>query len=297
MLPDVDKGQLKLIYGALSEDLKAAIKKFGGDEAERAFIRANKFYAGGIKRIEDYLKPIMNIGDPDRIVRTLLNSGKEGVTKLRAVKRSLLSKDPKTGKSVVEGGEAAYKIFLTNILEKMGRLQPGQTLAGDFVEASGKFSSESFLTNWNLLSKAAREELFKGSGWPKSLVKDLDRIVNISSLIRQSGKTFKNPSGTADRVVGQGLILGGGISAFTGNPLWLAGIPLVIGSTRVVAGLMTNPNFIKWLSQGIKIYGNKGADAFIQHLGKLGTIMANSDSDTRQFIYEYLQMLQGKKEE
>ena len=59
MLPDVDKGQLKLIYGALSEDLKAAIKKFGGDEAERAFIRANKFYAGGIKRIEDYLKPIM----------------------------------------------------------------------------------------------------------------------------------------------------------------------------------------------------------------------------------------------
>ena len=239
----------------------------------------------------------MNIGDPDRIVRTLLNSGKEGVTKLRAVKRSLLSKDPKTGKSVVEGGEAAYKIFLTNILEKMGRLQPGQTLAGDFVEASGKFSSESFLTNWNLLSKAAREELFKGSGWPKSLVKDLDRIVNISSLIRQSGKTFKNPSGTADRVVGQGLILGGGISAFTGNPLWLAGIPLVIGSTRVVAGLMTNPNFIKWLSQGIKIYGNKGADAFIQHLGKLGTIMANSDSDTRQFIYEYLQMLQGKKEE
>ena len=179
----------------------------------------------------------------------------------------------------------------------MGRLQPGQTLAGDFVEASGRFSSESFLTNWNLLSKAAREELFKGSGWSKSLIKDLDRIVNISSLIRQSGKTFKNPSGTADRVVGQGLILGGGISAMTGNPLWLAGIPLVIGSTRVVAGLMTNPTFIKWLSQGIKIYGNKGADAFIQHFGKLGTIMANADSETRQFIYEYLQMLQGKKEE
>ncbi len=60
---------------------------------------------------------------------------------------------------------------------------------------------------------------------------------------------------------------------------------------------MTNPNFIKWLSQGIKIYGNKGSDAAIQHIGKLGTIMANADSDTRQFIYEYLQMLQGKREE
>ena len=41
----------------------------------------------------------------------------------------------------------------------------------------------------------------------------------------------------------------------------------------------------------------KGADAVIQHLGKLGVIMANADSETRQFIYEYLQMLQGKKGE
>jgi hypothetical protein len=60
---------------------------------------------------------------------------------------------------------------------------------------------------------------------------------------------------------------------------------------------MTNPKFIGWLAQGIKIAGNKGADAVIQHLGKLGVIMANADSETRQFIYEYLQMLQGKKGE
>ena len=38
-------------------------------------------------------------------------------------------------------------------------------------------------------------------------------------------------------------------------------------------------------------------DATLQHIGKLGTIMANADSETRQFIYEYLQMIQGKKEE
>jgi len=296
IIPDVDKAQLKLIYGALSEDLKIAAKKYGGLIAEKSITRANKFYEAGLKRIDDYLKPIINIADPDKIASTLINSGKEGVTRLRGIKKSLLSKNPITGEAV-EGGEAAYKIFLSNLLERMGRLQPGQTLAGDYVEATGKFSSESFLTNWNKLSKAAKDELFRGSGWSKSMVKDLDTVTNISSLIRESGKTFKNPSGTADRVVGQGLILGGGISAFTGNPLWLAGVPLVIGSSRVVAGLMTNPTFIKWLAQGIKIYGNKGSDAFIQHLGKLGTIMGNADSETRQFIYEYLQMLQGKKEE
>ena len=75
----------------------------------------------------------------------------------------------------------------------------------------------------------------------------------------------------------------------------MIGLPLVIGGSRVAAGLMTNPKFIGWLAQGIKIAGNKGVDGVIQHMGKLGVIMANADSETRQFIYEYLQMLQGKK--
>ena len=290
IIPDVDKGNLKLIYGALSEDLKIAAKKYGGDKAVNAITRANKFYEAGLKRIDNYLKPIIKKADPDKIVQDLINSGKEGVTRLRGVKKSLLSKD-------VEGGKHAYTVLLSNILQKLGRLQPSQTIAGDFVEASGKFSSESFLTNWNKLSDAARKELFKGSGWSKSMIKDLDQVVNISSFIRQSGKTFQNPSGTADRVVGQGLILGGGISAFTGNPLWLLGVPLVIGSSKAVASLMTNPNFIKWLAQGIKIGGNKGMDGIIQHLGKLGVVMANADSETRQFIYEYLQILQGVPKE
>ena len=59
---------------------------------------------------------------------------------------------------------------------------------------------------------------------------------------------------------------------------------------------MTNPAFIKWLSQGIKISGNKGVDGALQHLGRLGVIMGNADSETRQFIYEYLQILQGIKQ-
>ena len=288
ILSDVDKAQLKLVYGALSEDLKIAAKKLGGSAAEKAILRANKFHEAGIKRIDDYLKPIIKIADPDRIASTLINSGKEGVTRLRAIKKSILAS---------EGGQASYQVFLSNLIERLGRLQPGQTLAGDFVEASGKFSSESFLTNWSKLSDAAKKELFSGSGWSKDLIKDFDRIVNISSYIRQSGRTFRNPSGTADRLVGQGIIFGGGASALTGNPIFLLGVPLVMGTANLTAKLMTNPNFIKWLSQGIKIADNKGTDAVIQHIGKLGTIMANADSETRQFIYEYLQMLQGKKEE
>ena len=120
--------------------------------------------------------------------------------------------------------------------------------------------------------------------------KDFDQVLNISNFIRQSGKTFKNPSGTADRVLGQTLLFGGAGGAFIANPAFaLIGLPLVIGSARITAGLMTNPSFIKWLAQGIKIGGNKGVDGAIEHLGKLGVVMGNADSESRQFINEYLQ--------
>ena len=86
LIPDVEKGQLKLIYKALSEDLKIAAKKFGGSKAVGELNKANKFYQM-IKKNEDYLQPIVNIADPDRIVSNLLNASKEGVTKLKAIKK------------------------------------------------------------------------------------------------------------------------------------------------------------------------------------------------------------------
>ena len=286
LIPDVDKGQLKLIYKALSEDLKIAAQKYGGTKAVKDLNNANKFYNKGLQRIEDYLQPIVNAADPDKLVMSLLSSGKEGATRLNAVRNSLA----KVNKATANDN---YKILVSNILERLGRMQPAQTFGGDTVMTAGRFSSETFLTNFSKLSDKAKESLFRNAPFGKQFQK----VLNIADNIRASGKTFANPSGTADRLVGQGLIFGGGATAFTGNPAFILSVPLVIGSARVTAGLMTNPKFIGWLAQGIKIAGNKGADAVIQHLGKLGVIMANADSETRQFIYEYLQMLQGKKGE
>jgi len=270
----VDKAQLKTIYGLLSEDIKLSLK--GNVKGLNALSRANKYYQAGLKRVDDYLEPIAKTADPDRIASILINTGKEGASRLNAIKKSLTTDQ--------------YNVFLSNLLDRMGRLQAGQALAGDFVEGVGKFSSETFLTNYNKLSKAAKQSLFKGKGWTSGMQKDFDQVLNISNFIRQSGKTFKNPSGTADRIIGQGILLGGGAGAFVANPAFaVIGLPLIIGGARITAGLMTNPSFIKWLAQGIKIGGNKGVDGAIEHLGKLGVVMGNADSESRQFINEYLQ--------
>jgi len=286
LVPDVDKAQLKLIYGALSEDLKAGAKQIGGQKALNAFTRANKFYQSGLKRIESYLEPITKVADPDRIASLLLNSAKEGATRINAIKKSLTTDQ--------------YRVFLSSVIEKMGRIRPGQAIAGaldDVVEGSGKFSSETFLTNWNKLSKEAKDVLFSGKGWSKEMIKDLDQLVNVSDIIRQSGKTFANPSGTADRVVGQGLLLGGGATAITGNPAYIIGLLGAFGGANVTAKLFTNPSFVKWLASSTKIAANKGIDGVIESIGKLGTIMGSADSESRQAIYEYLKALTGETKE
>ena len=291
LIPDVDKAQLKMIYGALSEDLKLTAKGIS-KEAYNKILRADKYYSKGLKRIEDYLQPIMKVADPDRIVSTLLNSAKEGASRINAIKKSLNADQ--------------YKIFLSSVLDRMGRIQPAQALGGEVLEGTGKFSSETFLTNWARLSDSAKQALFKGKGWESIIMKDgtkfnpiknINDIVKISSIIRQSGKTFKNPSGTADRVVGQGIVLGGGATAFTGNPAFIFGVLGAIGGANITSRMFTNPSFIKWLAQGTKIASTKGMDGVLTHLGKLGTVMGNADSETRQFIYEYLQMLMGKRKE
>tara|TARA_Y100001938_G_scaffold54119_1_gene75617 strand:- start:395 stop:2398 length:2004 start_codon:yes stop_codon:yes gene_type:complete len=279
LIPDVEKAQLKLVYKALSDDLGIGIAKNGGKKGTRAYKRANSFYKSGLKRIDDYLEPIYKTGDPDKITSLLMNSAKEGYTRVNAIKKSL--------------NPEQYKIFLSSVIERLGRIQPSQGLAegsDEILEATGRFSSETFLTNWNKLSKETKNILFSGKGF-KGLDKDLDKVAKIASVIRESGKTFKNPSGTADRLVGQGLIFGGGATAFTGNPAFILSVPLVIGGANQTAKLMTNPKFVKWMAQGTDIASNEGFEGVAKHISKLGIIMANSDSQSRQAINEYLQMI------
>ena len=281
LIGDVDKGQLKLVYKALSEDIKLSLK--GNKGALRSYKNANNFYKKGLDRIEKYLEPIYKAGDPDKIASMLINSGKEGSTRINAIKKSLNNEQ--------------YKIFLSSVIEKIGRIQPAQGLAqgsDDVLETVGRFSSETFLTNWNKLSPQAKKFMFSGKGF-ESMRADLDKIATISSIIRESGKTFRNPSGTADRLVGQGIIFGSGIGAVSNPAMTLIALPTVILGANRSAALFTNPSFVKWMAKGIDIAGNKGIDGVLEHTGKLGVIMANADSDTRQAIYEYLQMLKVEK--
>ena len=272
-----EKGMLKQLYSALSSDIESGVFRYGGLEGSKALTKANRVYAAGLEKLEDFLQPLYNKTNPDLIVRELLASATEGATRLNALKSSLKP--------------TQYKVLVSSVLDRMGRIAPGQGLA-EGVEQTGRFSTESFLTNWNKMSPAAKKALFSGKGFGPQMAKDLDDLVKVSSIIRESGKTFKNPSGTADRIAGIGIGIGGAAGLVTGNPAFFAALPVVMLGSNMAAKLMVNPRFVSWAAQATKIAGNKGIEGIAEHMTKLGMIAANSSPEERQAIFEFLGMLE-----
>jgi hypothetical protein len=273
-----EQGLLKQLYGSISSDIETNVLSTGGTKAMNALRRANRVWQAGNKKLEDFLQPIFNKANPDTLVKDLMASAREGSTRLLALKNSFKPEQ--------------YKALVSSIIDKMGRISPGQGIAGELGEEVtgqiGRFSSETFLTNWNKLSPAAKQVLFSGKGFPKSMVKDMNDLTKVASVIRESGKTFKNPSGTADRLAAQTVMFTAAGTAITGNPAFLAALPLVLAGTASASRLLTNPRFVSWAARATKIAGNKGIEGAIEHLTKLGIVAANSSTEERQIILETL---------
>ena len=123
------------------------------------------------------------------------------------------------------------------------------------------------------------------------MVKDMNDLVKVSSVIRESGKTFKNPSGTADRLAAQGVLFSALGGAATGNPAFLAVMPFVMAGAGVSAKLLTYPRFVAWAAQATRIAGNKGVEGVLEHLPKLGVVAEFASAEEREALLQYIGVL------
>lgn len=227
LVEDVSKGELKRLYGALSEDLTEAARRNGAD-AFAAAKRADKFWRAGRERIDMIERVINKNGGPEKIFSSLMSGTKDGATVLRTVMKSLKPDERKWVASAV--------------IRRMGRATPGQQDAG-----GERFSLSTYLTNWNRLSPEAKGTLL--SGQDPMLVKATDHVASVAENVRDWSRVFANPSGTQPAVSLQAVGVGGGVSALMGNipvTLLIAGIPI---TANLGARLMTNPNFVNWLAR------------------------------------------------
>ena len=225
---DVPTKQLKQVYGALTDDLTAAAVATGNPQALEAVKRANSFYRAGMNRMEVLERVVERNGGPEKVFAAAMSGTREGGTTIRAVMQSL----PEDGQ----------KQLASAVIRRMGRARPGsQDELGDV------FSSETFLTGWDSLSKEAKSTLFGRFG--PGYVRDMEQIAKATANLREGAKVFSNPSGTAQGTVqattAGALMLG----ILSGNAPAVAAIGGGVAGSNGAARVMTSPRFVKFLAR------------------------------------------------
>lgn len=213
--------ELKLIYGALSDDLRAAVATAGGPKALAAFERAN-----GINRlVEQRRESLARIvgkdldASPAQIFDRLVAAAGG---KSRA-DTALLTQARKAA------GAEAWDEFVGGVVGRLGS------------DAQGQFSPLRFLTDYGRLSDAGKDVLFNSTG-RASLRRALDDIATVSARIKDRER-LANPSGTARNA--SFTALGAGLAT---APLTTIGT--VLGArtlARVLAEPATASSAARWV--------------------------------------------------
>lgn len=208
---DVNAGELKRLYGALTKDLEGAARTAGGVEGERAFRDANRHteiirgqqnrLAKIVGKEEGQFAPETILGNIEKLAQT---GTKGDINRLLLARRTI---PPKEWEHVSAG-----------ILGKMGR------------DNAGNFSADRFTTGYSKISPSGKDALF---GPPGSAVRDsLDNLAHLSEQFTRVGR-HTNVSKTA-HVAAYGALL----HSMLTHPF--SAIP-TLGGSYALARVMSSP--------------------------------------------------------
>lgn len=253
MLGGDERGAIKQIYGALSEDMKSAIiNSGGGEKGLQAFNKANNAFARHTELMENKINPLIKAKTPSKVYDLVLSGTKQGGTDARLIMRSL---DP-LQKDFVRG----------TIIKEMGLANEGLQGAERNV-----FSTDKFLTEYNKMKKVGAERNLFAPEQNEAI----DKLNVALRAIKETGKA-RQSSNNLPYLQWLGL----GVGLGTLGLLPTAG---ALASGKLTAELMTNPKFVSWLAKAPKI-----TEKMIpQHLKQL-SIIASQNPAIRENILTYL---------
>lgn len=259
IVSDVPRAELKQLYGALSQDIRAQAAK--DPKAFAAANRAENYYRAGLDRLEKVESVVQKNGGAEKIFAAATAGTREGATTLRAVMQSLKPEEA--------------KILTSAVVRRLGRANPGaQNDTGD------AFSTQTFLTNWNGLSKEAKSTLFDRMG--PDYRSSMDNIARMASNLRSGSKVFSNPSGTSDATIQAATVGSAVTSLLMGSPGGAAAVAGVVGSANLGSRLMTNPTFVRWLGRNT----NRPIGSLNAQVGVLAN-MGKDDPDIAEFVGQF----------
>lgn len=273
LVADIPRGEVKRVYGALSEDIRVLAANSGQDAAQ-AFNRANAYTKSGHERIDDYLEGIAKKVNPDEVFRAIAKGG-EGVKRLNSIKRSLKPEE--------------WDVVASNVVSRLGRASPGQQIAEGEQAAGDVFSIAKFATDWEKLGPA-RKVIFSGTENTNKYASDLNAIARAAGAYKQAAAQGANTSGTAQagaRTAAGAAIAG---SIFTLNPGPALAALGAISTNYAASSLMTNPRFVSVIANGIRKGVSPNSIA-----AQLSSLAKDSTAEDAAIIYNYLQDLETQQ--
>ena len=227
LLPaDTSQAELKLIYGALTDDLRNAVKAAGGTRALAAFDRANRYNALVMKRRENLVRLLGAKNDEGVFDRLIRAAGSASTADLKLLGEARKAIPPDEWNDIVSG-----------VIGRMGYAgAPSGTAIGP-ASFGGDFSPQRFTSAFMKMPAKAREVLFASAG-KQDLARALEDINMVTTRFTRLQR-FANPSGTAQNIAGMAQIGGGG-GALIGSVDPLTFVGSVLG-TKALATYLSRP--------------------------------------------------------
>jgi hypothetical protein len=227
----MSQGELRRIYGALSDDLKSTVQAAGGKPAMDAFNRANAMH----KFVAEWKENLGKIvGDKNQSGESIANSilrmaqEKGGDLKALTMARAAVPKD-------------AWQDVATTAVSKLG------------LDRKGEFSPAIFLNDFSRMSDRGKQLLF-GSVGSGDVLPHLNDIATISKKFVEAGK-LANTSGTAGHNAAWAALTGIGIGAFV-EPMTALTIASGVAGNNVMARALSRPASAASIARWSRSYSN-----------------------------------------
>jgi hypothetical protein len=245
---NLQRGDLKRLYSALTKDMEKAAMD-AGPKTYAKWQAANKYYQHSLIKKVPILEQIIKKGYDEEVFDVVMRSAKKGGTRLRTLRKEMSNDE--------------WDAVSATVFSNLGKATPEDA-----------FSLNTFFTNWKKkLSPEAKSALWRGTRH-QELAKELDNFVSVVGDMK-SIEQIANKSKTGSVLMFYGIFQS--LSATAGAVA--AGIPGAATTTFItmaaapyyVSRLITNPKFVKWLANGIKISKTR-PNAMATHIGRLFTL-------------------------
>jgi hypothetical protein len=264
------KGQLKRLYGVLSNDMEDAVQGLG-ENALKKWTAARNYWRAAMDRV-DLIRDIAENDVTENAFRAVFAGEKNGPTLLRAVRKSV----PRD----------VWNDVLATKIGQMMQAAPGQQNALGTVSSPARF-----LTLWNQMDATAKAVMF-GADTP--LRGQMDQLARVAEAIKDTAKesNFSNTGpftyianllthlpGTAAQAA-----FGAGAGAAAGVGGAATGTGLALATPYLSAKLFLHEPFVEWLAQASRIamktpQATTPTKAIALHFARLAAIEANAPKD------------------